>query len=59
VQKNWGGLNYFSFKNSLCGYMAMPRRSVDTTSSAIQATEITGKSKPLHVTGRIQYQCCE
>jgi len=39
--------------------MAMPRRSVDTSSSAIQATEITDKSKPLHVTGGIQYPCCE
>jgi hypothetical protein len=46
------------FKNSFYGYyMAMPRRSVDTSSSAIQATEITGISKPLHVTGGIQYTC--
>jgi hypothetical protein len=39
--------------------MVMPRRNVDTSSSAIQATEITDKSKPLHVTGGIKYPCCE
>ena len=33
----------------------MPRRSVDPSSSAIQVTEITEKSKLLHVTGGIQY----
>jgi hypothetical protein len=47
-ERNRGGLNDFLFKNSLYGYyMAMPRGSVDTSSSAIKATEITDKSKPL------------
>ena len=37
----------------------MLKINVDTSSIAIQATEITDKSKPFHVTGGIQYPCFE